>query len=165
MKSFSFLVLLFVLISVGCHRKLNPATTTTTTTTIPNKTAAPPKEPVKPLLDSTEATGGVVTPTAPTVVAKPIIIVDAHGNFAVTETDLPPDASKSIMENSNARAYTPAELKTLSVRYKQIPPRILYVPTTLQKTNSRGTYYVFAKKYWYWQKANGYFYLDENYYK
>ena len=162
MKYFSFLLLLFVLINVGCHRKLNPATTTTTIT--PPKTTTP-SEPVKPLLDSTEAAGGMVTPSAPTVAAKPIIIVDAHGNFAVTENDLPPDASKSIMSNSNARAYTPLELKTLSVRYKQIPPRILYVPTALQKTNSRGTYYVFAKKYWYWQKANGYFYLDENYYK
>src|SRR4051812_35629685 len=162
MKYFSFLLLLFVLINVGCHRKLNPATSTTTIT--PPKTTTP-SEPVKPLLDSTEAAEGMVTPSAPTVAAKPIIIVDAHGNFAVTENDLPPDASKSIMSNSNARAYTPAELKTLSVRYKQIPPRILYVPTALQKTNSRGTYYVFAKKYWYWQKTNGYFYLDENYYK
>src|SRR4051812_17767812 len=107
MKSFSFLLLLLILISFGCHRKLNPATSTTTTTTIPNKTAPPAKEPVKPLLDSTEAAEGVVTPTAPTVVAKPIIIVDAHGNFAVTESELPPDASKSIMSNSNARAYTP----------------------------------------------------------
>jgi len=162
MKSLSFFLLLFVLINVGCHRKLNPAASTTTIT--PPKTTTP-SEPVKPLLDSTEAEGGMVTPSAPTVAAKPIIIVDAHGNFAVTENDLPPDASKSIMSNSNARAYTPAELKTLSVRYKQIPPRILYVPTALQKTNSRGTYYVFAKKYWYWQKANGYFYLHENYYK
>jgi hypothetical protein len=163
MKSFSVFLLVFVLINVGCHRKLHTGTSSTTTSTI--NTTPPPSEPVKPLLDSAEASEGVVTPTAPTVVAKPIIIVDAHGNFAVTEKDLPPDASKSIMSNSNARAYTPAELKTLSVRYKQIPPRILYVPTALQKTNSRGTYYVFARKYWYWQKSNGYFYLDENYYK
>src|SRR4051794_14643999 len=164
MKPFSFFLLLFVVFSVSCHRKMNTGPATTTTTTTPKVTTAPPSEPVKPLLDSAEA-AGTVTPTEPTVVARPIIIVDAHGNFAVTETDLPPDASKAILSNSNARAYTPTELKTLSVRYKQIPPRILYVPTALQKTNSRGTYYIFAKKYWYWQKANGYFYLDENYYK
>jgi len=165
MKSFSFFLLLFILINIGCHRKTipSPTTTTTTPTTTPPKTTTTPSEPVKPLLDSTEAS--TVMPTVPTVVAKPIIVVDAHGNFAVKEEDLPPDASKSIMSNSNARAYTPAELKTLSYRYKQIPPRIMYVPAELQKKNSRGTYYVFAKKYWYWKKPNGYFYLDENYYK
>ena len=166
MKSFPFLLLVFVMITIGCHRKMHTGTSTTSTPATTNKTTKTPTptEPVKPLLDSAEA-AGTVTPTEPTVLPKPIIIVDAHGNFAVSEKDLPPDASKVILSNSNARAYTPAELKTLSVRYKQIPPRILYVPTALQKTNSRGTYYVFAKKYYYWQKSNGYFYLDENYYK
>lgn len=159
MKSFSFLLLLLVVIHVGCSRKTTAATKTTTTTTT---TAS---EPVKPLLDSAEATGGTPEPAAPAAIAKPMIIVDARGNFAVTEKDLPEDASKSILNNANARAYTPSELKTLSYRFGQIPPRILYVPTSLQKKNSRGTYYVFMKKYWYWKKSNGYFYLDEHYYK
>jgi len=164
MKSLPLLLVLFVVISVGCHRKMHtgPSTQTTTHTTHTTTTA---NEPVKPLLDSTEASNGVTTPVTPGPLPKPIIIVDARGNFAVTDKDLPPDASKSILNNANARAYTPAELKTLSFRYKQIPPRILYVPTELQKKNSRGTYYVFLKKYWYWQKPNGYFYLDEHYYK
>lgn len=159
MKPFSFLLLL-VIMSTACHRKTVPAATTTTThtTTVTN-------EPVKPLLDSTEAASGTTVPTAPVATERPIIIVDARGNFAVTEKDLPLDASTSILSNANARAYTPAELKTLSYRFKQIPPRILYVPTALQKKNSRGTYYIFLKKYWYWKKSNGYFYLDENYYK
>jgi hypothetical protein len=160
MKLFSFLLLFVVVINVGCHRKMHTGTTATNT-----NTTTTPKEPVKPLLDSAEVTGGMAAPTAPVPMARPIIIVDAHGNFAVTDKDLPPDASKSILSSANARAYTPTELKTLSYRYKQIPPRILYVPAELQKKNSRGTYYVFMKKYWYWKKPNGYFYLDENYYK
>ena len=162
MRSLPFL-LLFVIVSVGCHRKMHTGAATTTTTTTTTKPHA--SEPVKPLLDSAEATGDSVASTVPVPMARPLIIVDSHGNFAVTEKDLPPDASKSILSNANARAYTPAELKTLSYRYKQIPPRIMYVPAELQKKNSRGTYYVFAKKYWYWKKDNGYFYLDENYYK
>ena len=164
MKLLPLFLLLCILISVGCHRKMHTGTSTTNTSgnTTSTKTTS---EPVKPLLDSADAANGVTTPTSPVPLPKPVIIVDAHGNFAVTEKDLPPDASKSILSSANARAYTPAELKTLSYRYKQIPPRILYVPTELQKKNTRGTYYVFAKKYWYWKKANGYFYLDENYYK
>lgn len=161
MKLLSFLLLLSVL-SVGCHRKIRPAASATTTTTTTKPVSKP--EPVQPLLDSAEA-AGTTAPTAPVRAARPMIIVDARGNFAISAKDLPPDASHSIFNNANARAYTPAELKTLSYRFKQIPPRILYVPASLQKTNSRGTYYVFLKKYWYWQKANGYFYLDENYYK
>jgi len=162
MKLFPFLLLLLVVITVGCSRKTTAAIKTTTTTTTTTATA---NEPVKPLLDSAEATGGTAVTTVPAAVAKPIIIVDARGNFAVTEKDLPPDASKSILNNANARAYTPAELKTLSYRYGQIPPRILYVPEALQKTSSRGTYYVLMKKYYYWKKDNGYFYIDEHYYK
>jgi hypothetical protein len=165
MKLFSPLLLLFVVITVGCHRKMHADKATTANTTTTTTTTAIPKEAVKPLLDSAEAAGETTAPTVPIPLPKAIIIVDAHGNFAVTEKDLPPDASKSILNSANARAYTPAELKTLSYRYKQIPPRILYVPTELQKKNSRGTYYVFIKKYWYWKKDNGYFYLDENYYK
>ncbi len=162
MKAFSFLLLFFVVIIVGCHRKMHTGSATTNTNAT---TTATSKEAVKPLLDSATAAGGMAAPTVPVPMAKSIIIVDAHGNFAVTEKDLPPDASRSILSSANARAYTPAELKTLSYRYKQIPPRILYVPAELQKKNSRGSYYVFAKKYWYWKKPNGYFYLDENYYK
>src|SRR5207253_1659794 len=136
MKVLSFLLLLFVVMNVGCYRKMHTGTATNKTTTVP--ITPTPGEPVKPLLDSTEAAGGMVTPTAPVPLPKPVIIVDARGNFAVSEKDLPPDASKSILNSANARAYTPAELKTLSYRYKQIPPRILYVPTELQKKNSRG---------------------------
>lgn len=157
MKPVYFFMLLCFAVIAGCHRKMHLGKTTTTTVNTP----------VKPLLDSTEAAGGTTaTITAPVpAAARPMIIVDAHGNFAVTAKDLPPGASKSILDNENARAYTPAELKTLSYRYKQIPPRILYVPTSLQKSNSRGTYYILLKKFYYWKKPNGYFYLDEHYYQ
>ena len=161
MKYLAFLLLCFAVISAGCHRKTIPAATHTVSTSKPTTSL---NEPVKPLLDSVEAAGGTTAPV-PVVAPKPMIIVNAQGNFAVSAKDLPPDASASILNNANARAYTPAELKTLSYRFKQIPPRILYVPASLQKTNSRGTYYVFLKKYWYWKKSNGYFYIDENYYK
>ena len=103
-------------------------------------------------------------PAAP-VYTRPVIIVDAKGNFAVTEKTLPPDASKEVLDPVNARAYTPAQTKTLAYRFGKVPPRILYVPESLTKKSARGTYYVLDKKFWYWEKSNGYFYIDENYFK
>ncbi len=94
-----------------------------------------------------------------------IIIVDARGNFAVNENTLPTDASKDILDPSNARAYTPAQTKTLAYRFGKVPPRILYVPSSLAKKSAKGAYYVLDKKFWYWKKSNGYFYIDENYFK
>jgi hypothetical protein len=41
---------------------------------------------------------------------------------------------------------------------------VLNVPESLAKTNAKGTYYVYKKKFWYWKKGDGYFYLDETYY-
>ena len=105
-----------------------------------------------------------IKPVAPAY-TRAIIVVDARGNFAVTEATLPADASKEILNPVNARAYTPAQTKTLAYRFGKVPPRILYVPASLQKKSARGTYYVLDKKFWYWRKSNGYFYIDENYFK
>ncbi len=123
---------------------------------------------VKPLLSANEASGGAVfTPVAPVapVTIKPVIIVDARGNFAVTDSTLPAGASKDILDPSNARAYTPAQTKTLAYRFGKVPPRILYVSNSLAKKSAKGTYYVLDKKFWYWKKSNGYFYIDENYFR
>ena len=98
------------------------------------------------------------------VYVKPIIIIDAHGNIVASPGDLPPTADKTILNTENARGYTPDQTKNLAYRYKYIPPKVLYIPDALTKTTSRGTYYVYRSKFWYWKKANGYFYLDETYY-
>ena len=129
-------VVVMSLIISSCHRKSVPESSTTEET----------------------------KPVAP-VYTRPIIIVDARGNFAVTEATLPAEASKEILNPANARAYTPAQTKTLAYRFGKVPPRILYVPASLQKKSARGTYYVLDKKFWYWRKSNGYFYIDENYFK
>ena len=140
-KTMRYLLCCVVVMSVAissCHRRSVPESSTTKT------------EDTKP-----------VTP----VYTHPVIIVDARGNFAVTEATLPTDASKDILNPVNARAYTPAQTKTMAYRFGKVPPRILYVPVSLQKKSARGTYYVLDKKFWYWRKSNGYFYIDENYFK
>ncbi len=154
MKNCAFILAILFLVATSCHRR-----------TVASRDNGGG---VKPLLSESEATGGAAStsgaPVTP-VVIKPVIIVDARGNFAVTEATLPTDASKDILDPANARAYTPAQTKTLAYRFGKVPPRILYVPSTLQKKSAKGTYYVLDKKFWYWKKSNGYFYIDENYFK
>ena len=145
---YGLLILLFV--ATSCHRR-----------TVVSRSN---NGEVKPLLSESEANGGAASvPSAP-VAAKPVIIVDARGNFSVTENTLPPDASKNILDPANAKAYTPAQTKTLAYRFGKVPPRILYVPSSLAKKSAKGTYYVLDKKFWYWKRSNGYFYIDENYF-
>ncbi len=151
MKNCISILLILFLVATSCHRR-----------TIASRDNGGG---VKPLLNESEANTGASSMPAAPVAIKPVIIVDARGNFAVTETTLPPDASKDILDPANARAYTPAQTKTLAYRFGKVPPHILYVPATLQKKSAKGTYYVLDKKFWYWKKSNGYFYIDENYFK
>lgn len=157
----SFVVLLFLV--AGCHRKTIPPANTSISTnssssnSTTNTSGSTATTPVAP--------GTVVTNDGTVKPAKVLVIVNAKGDFAITEKDLPVDASKDILNAANARAYTPEQTKNLAFRHNIVPPRILYVPETMRKTSGKGTYYVYNKKFWYWRKANGYFYLDENYYK
>lgn len=155
MKNCIFILLILFLVATSCHRR-----------TVPSRdNVRGSNSEVKPLLNASEASSGATSMPSVPVVTKPVIIVDARGDFAVTETTLPSDASKDILDPANARAYTPAQTKTLAYRFGKVPPRILYVPNSLQKKSAKGTYYVFDKKFWYWKKSNGYFYIDENYFK
>jgi hypothetical protein len=124
--------------------------------TTPNKSAAAAKN---------EASAAGANATTAMAVTAPIIIVDGNGKIMVTESNLPPGASKKIFNSTSARAFTPAQQKNLAYRYHFIPPKIIYVPDNLAKTSARGTYYIYKNKFWYWKKNDGYFYLDENYYQ
>jgi hypothetical protein len=153
------IVLLCLIVMIGCRRKTVPAapsanTNNTTKNNTANATTAAPTS-VSGTIDS-------VTSAPATVYTKPFIIVDGKGNM-LSSRNLPPDAPKKLSVEE-ARAFTPAQTKNLAFRYKYIPPRILYVPSNIAKTSSRGTYYIYNKKFYYWKKPNGYFYLDENYY-
>ncbi len=72
MKSFLYCLLAFTLLISSCHRK-----------TVSAKSSNNNK--VKPLLSEKEAAGdaSVVAPPAAPLATKPVIIVDARGNFAV----------------------------------------------------------------------------------
>lgn len=155
MKNFLVILSCFILFT-ACHRKTVASKTEETT-------VAPKPSTTTPSKNNAEATTAKPAPTAPAapVYTKPIVVVDGKGNM-VSQDQLPDGVSTP--DNSEARAFTPAQTKNLAYRYKYVPPKILYVPSNLSKTTSRGTYYVYNKKFWYWKKSDGFFYLDPNYY-
>lgn len=101
-----------------------------------------------------------------TYLNEPVVVIDSRGNLMIDSTNLPPTVSHNLDSLKQAiRAFTPDQAKNLAFRFKQIPPRVLFVPDELAKQGRRGFYYKYNDQFWYWKQADGFFYLDENYYK
>ncbi|GAC1440387.1 MAG: hypothetical protein NVSMB63_06730 [Sediminibacterium sp.] len=96
--------------------------------------------------------------------AGPMIIVDGSGTVITPKDKLPPAIASKTNYASLARSYTPDQKKNLIFRFKMLPPKVLYVPEALTKKSAKGYYCIYRKKFWYWRKADGLFYLDETYY-
>jgi hypothetical protein len=127
--------LLFLFILASCHRKSVPGAT---------HTASTEATPVKPVEE------------------KPSVVVTGDGK--VVNPTVGTTTGAKVFPVTAARSFTPNQKKNLIYRYKAVPPMVLNVPESLAKTNAKGTYYVYKKKFWYWKKGDGYFYLDETYY-
>lgn len=122
--------------------------------------------------DSYTAPEGTTTTDSATVassassLSEPVVVIDSRGKLMIDTLNLPATVSHNLDSlNQTIRAFTPDEAKNLAFRFKQIPPRVLFVPDQLAKKGRKGYYYKYNDKFWYWKKADGYFYLDENYYK
>jgi len=94
----------------------------------------------------------------------PMIVIDGMGNIITPQEKLPEEIATKLDYRVLSRAFTPNQRTNLIYRYKIVPPRILFVPENYIKTSARGKYVVYRKKFWYWQKEDGLFYLDETYY-
>lgn len=121
---------------VACHRNTNPPKSTTSTTETKAET--------KP--------------------AEETATVMVSGEGKVVNSSVKTKTGTKAYPVTSARSFTPAQKQNLMYRYKTVPPRVLNVPEKLSKKNARGTYYVYKNKFWYWKQADGFFYLDENYY-
>lgn len=93
-----------------------------------------------------------------------IVITDAYGKIINQQNTLPPDANVHFNALQLSKGFSAQQLINLKTRYKTIPPRVLYVNPQSQQSSARGTFYVLGKKFWYWKKKDGFFYLDEKYY-
>lgn len=159
MKRVTVVFSLFVLALTGCSKKNYPERTRTQSpvTTAP-KTSAP--TPLPPAATPDSSAGA-----KPVIIGSPLIVIDGSGNIITTKDKLPPDVAAHVNYTTLARSFTPDQKKNLVYRFKMIPPKVLYVPEGYVLKSARGKYVVYRKKFWYWQKADGLFYLDETYYR
>lgn len=149
------------LVFAGCSRKSVPAKTKPgSPVTIRDKTAPPPATETTPPV-SAESPPAVNT----AVMGMPLVVIDGAGNIITSKDKLPQDIAAKANYASMARSFTPDQKKNLVYRFKMIPPRVLYVPEAYVSKSARGKYIVYRKKFWYWQKADGLFYLDTTYYQ
>lgn len=96
---------------------------------------------------------------------KVLIILDKGGRLTFNNKNIPPyvlAANKSLPANQPVSA---AHRSNMLARHQTLPPQALYVPESLASKSSKGQYYKYQGKFWYWKKSNGFYYLDETYYQ
>ena len=153
-----FPILFIMLAVVACSKKSVPTKATT------NSSSSPTNNPSNPT-NSTVSTD--IPPTATTRVANvnAMVVIDGNGRILTPLEKLPIEENLKPDYSKIARAFTPAQKANLNLRYKMIPPKIIYVPEVFAQKSLKGTYSIYKKKFWYWKKEDGLFYLDETYYK
>lgn len=169
MKKPVLMLLFFPLIWISCSRKTIPPATTKA---IPYKPFIKKQEPVEPgkvILLPEEPKKVTETPVpAPAkkmAFTQPMIVIDDRGEIVTPRDQLPADIAAKVDFKSITRAYTPDQRQNLIYRFKLIPPKVLFVPDELSTKSARGEYCIYKKKFYYWKKDDGLFYLDETYYR
>jgi hypothetical protein len=158
MKAFLFYCIAITLFFSSCRRKSvpekNDPIVTTTDKDTNTSTTVVSGETKKPAVSAPSTNYG-----------KPLIVVDAKGDLIAGKETLIANGAKTGFPSTSARAFNPQERANLIARFKTVPPRVLHVPDRFVKKTAQGSYYILKDKFWYWKKSDGFFYLDENYYK
>ena len=157
----------------SCGRKTIPTANNTNNTNVLPSSKTDPRV-AKHQKDSIAI---YVPPTAPTkdsaVINAPVAttynkvftVVDSHGRLLLDPEKSPADIAPDWIALKSLRSFTPNQAQTLASRYNTVPPKVIYIPKGLEKVGRKGTYYIYSKKFWYWKKEDGLFYLDTNYYQ
>lgn len=96
--------------------------------------------------------------------ARVMVIADGYGKLVTPQQNLPQDEGIKYNNLQLSKGFTTQQRANLQARYKTVPPRVLYVPQQYSLSSLKGNYYILKKKFWYWKKSDGLFYLDEKYY-
>ncbi len=153
-----FPVVFIMVAIVACSKKSVPTKGTT------NSSSSPTNNPGNPT-NSTASTDLPSTATTRVANVNAMIVIDGNGRILTPLEKLPVEENLKPDYTKIARAFTPAQKANLNLRYKMIPPKVIYVPEVFAQKSLKGTYSIYKKKFWYWKKEDGLFYLDETYYK
>lgn len=105
------------------------------------------------------------TNTAPVTNEKILVILDKGGRLAVSPGTVPPYVTANTQQLPASTPLSAEQRNNLLARHKTLLPLALYVPDTLSTKTLKGQYYRYRGKFWYWKKPDGFYYLDEIYYK
>jgi hypothetical protein len=94
-----------------------------------------------------------------------MVIADGYGNLVTPQQNLPANSGVKYNNLELSKSFTVQQRANLQARYKTIPPRALYVPDQAGLSSLKGNYYIYKKKFWYWRKSDGFYYLDPKYYQ
>jgi hypothetical protein len=161
MKTYLLLIVSICLL-FACSRKTIPAKTNNTT--IINGNNPPVNNNIPANYDSGKTISADTSATVNNSVLAFIVVTNGYGKIINGQDALPADANVEFNTFQLSKGFSAQELSNLKARYKTIPPRVLYVNPQNQQQSARGTFYVLGKKFWYWKKKDGLFYLDEKYY-
>ena len=93
-----------------------------------------------------------------------MVIADGYGKLITPQQNLPSDGSIKYDNLQLSKSFTAQQRANLQARYHTVPPRVLYVPDQYNLSSLKGNYYIYKKKFWYWKKTDGLYYLDQKYY-
>lgn len=93
-----------------------------------------------------------------------IVVADGYGRLITPQKNLPVDENIKYNSLQLSKGFTTQQRANLQARYKTVPPRVLYVAEKYRVNSLKGAYYIYKKKFWYWKKTDGLFYLDQKYY-
>lgn len=161
MRRYFVFSLALLIILASCHRKTVPEKNVNSTVVYPgNKNNGTvngnPATPANP--------NGTTTPAPVTTTERILVILDKGGR-ATDPSTLPPYVQANTKQLPPSTPLTPTERNNLLARQKTLLPIALYVPDAYAGKSPRGQFYKYKSKFWYWKKADGFYYLDEIYYK
>jgi len=144
---------------LGCSKKTVPSKPNYTLNNNNNNNTSSNKT-----IDSSSTTSNVTDTVANVSANTVMVITDGYGRLLTPQQNLPQDAGIKYNNLQLSKGFTTQERANLQARYHTIPPRVLYVPQQYGLSSLKGNYYIYKKKFWYWKKADGLYYLDEKYY-
>ncbi len=157
MKRIVLCISVVLVVLTSCSKKAHPSVDRSTKSReVPIETPGKTETTVPP---------AAVTPAPSVTLSNPLIVIDGTGQIISSRDKLPAEIAAKVDYNAIARSFTPAQKQNLIFRFKMLPPRVLLIPDRFVSKSARGYYCVYKKKFWYWRKDDGLFYLDETYYQ
>lgn len=157
MKRIVLCISVVLMVLTSCSKRTHPSVDRST------KSRETPIE--TPGKTETTVPPAVVTPAPSVTLSSPLIVIDGTGQIISSRDKLPAEIAAKVDYNAIARSFTPSQKQNLIFRFKMLPPRVLLIPDRFVSKSARGYYCVYKKKFWYWRKDDGLFYLDETYYQ